>query len=313
MMAAVSDKQRPRRPLPVQFRLQTLFVLFVFVWSSMAAFGLGGIFLAGFLLPVAFLIRRQRDGFITPLGCAVIAIVVAVTFLLLFAPASRAPRGPHRLGYCMNNMKQIAMALQSYQSTNGKFPPAYIADEDGKPMHSWRVFGCPAAEGGRTTTSYVAVVGPRTAWLGEKSQDIMCIYDGSSATILLVEVADSDICWMEPRDLSLDDVLSGDPQRCRALTSHHVGDGYFCDTYLAGSAAFADGSVHFFPGRPKREDLEALLTVDGGEPIDRFRLNLERPPGRINWPHCIGLPIFLISYALLLRKAWAKRPESRNA
>ena len=43
----------------------------------------------------------------------------------------------------LNNLKQIAMALQCYHQANGCFPPAYIADKTGKPMHSWRVLILP--------------------------------------------------------------------------------------------------------------------------------------------------------------------------
>ena len=35
------------------------------------------------------------------------------------------------------------MALQNYHQANGCFPPAYIADKNGKPMHSWRVLILP--------------------------------------------------------------------------------------------------------------------------------------------------------------------------
>ena len=34
-------------------------------------------------------------------------------------------------------------ALQAYHQANGCFPPAYIADKNGKPMHSWRVLILP--------------------------------------------------------------------------------------------------------------------------------------------------------------------------
>ena len=42
-----------------------------------------------------------------------------------------------------NNLRQIALALQSYHQANGCFPPAYVADKNGKPMHSWRVLILP--------------------------------------------------------------------------------------------------------------------------------------------------------------------------
>jgi hypothetical protein len=44
---------------------------------------------------------------------------------------------------CMNNLKQIAFALHNYHDEYDSFPPAYVADQDGKPMHSWRVLILP--------------------------------------------------------------------------------------------------------------------------------------------------------------------------
>ena len=47
---------------------------------------------------------------------------------------------------CKNNLKQIALALHNYHQANGCFPPAYIADKNGRPMHSWRVLILPYLE-----------------------------------------------------------------------------------------------------------------------------------------------------------------------
>jgi hypothetical protein len=44
---------------------------------------------------------------------------------------------------CSANLKQIGFALRSYHDVYRTFPPAYVADEDGRPMHSWRVLILP--------------------------------------------------------------------------------------------------------------------------------------------------------------------------
>lgn len=40
---------------------------------------------------------------------------------------------------CLNNLRHIELALHNYHNAHGCFPPAYIVDESGRPMHSWRV------------------------------------------------------------------------------------------------------------------------------------------------------------------------------
>ena len=47
---------------------------------------------------------------------------------------------------CANNLKQIGLALHAYHERYGVLPPAYVADANGRPMHSWRVLLLPFLE-----------------------------------------------------------------------------------------------------------------------------------------------------------------------
>ena len=47
---------------------------------------------------------------------------------------------------CANNMKQIMLALHNYHDANKAFPAPYRVNEDGKPLHSWRVALLPYLE-----------------------------------------------------------------------------------------------------------------------------------------------------------------------
>ncbi len=42
-----------------------------------------------------------------------------------------------------DNLRRIAAALQSYQNDEGRLPPAVVYDEEGHPLHSWRVLLLP--------------------------------------------------------------------------------------------------------------------------------------------------------------------------
>ena len=111
-------------------------------------------------------------------------------------------------------------------------------------------------------TSYVAVVGPNTAWPGEKSLRLDDFTDGTANTILLVEVADSGIHWLEPRDLHVRQMAPGvNPKSGQGISSVHRG---------GANVVFADGSVHFIRDDITPELLRALLTPAGGEKIERW-------------------------------------------
>ena len=65
-------------------------------------------------------------------------VVLAVVGLLIgmFLPAVGGPREAAPRTVCLNNIRLLSLAMHNYESVNGHLPPAYIADENGKPMHS---------------------------------------------------------------------------------------------------------------------------------------------------------------------------------
>ena len=56
----------------------------------------------------------------------------------LLMPTYRSA-GEARRAQCVNNLKQIGLAMHNYHSIYGQFPPAAITDKNGKPLLSWRV------------------------------------------------------------------------------------------------------------------------------------------------------------------------------
>ena len=47
---------------------------------------------------------------------------------------------------CTAGPKPLCLALHNYHDTYGSLPPAYTVDENGKPLHSWRVLILPYIE-----------------------------------------------------------------------------------------------------------------------------------------------------------------------
>jgi prepilin-type processing-associated H-X9-DG protein len=102
-------------------------------------------------LPPAAQPPAKGSGTGATIGVIAVVCVVAVLgcggiLAALLLPAIQAAREAARRAQCTNNLKQIAIAFHNYHDTYKTFPPAYIPDKDGNPMHSWRVLILPFME-----------------------------------------------------------------------------------------------------------------------------------------------------------------------
>jgi prepilin-type N-terminal cleavage/methylation domain-containing protein len=88
--------------------------------------------------------RRSRPGFTLIELLVVIAIIAVLIALLL--PAVQAAREAARRAQCVNNLKQIGLAMHNYHTVWGALPAAAISDASGRPLLSWRVALLPYLE-----------------------------------------------------------------------------------------------------------------------------------------------------------------------
>ena len=94
---------------------------------------------------------RSRRGFTLIELLVVIAIIAVLIGLLL--PAVQAAREAARRAQCVNNLKQVALAVHNYHDTVGTFPPA----RKGCCWGTWQVFLLPFIEQSAAFNSFNSV------------------------------------------------------------------------------------------------------------------------------------------------------------
>ena len=123
---------------PTMFKPLSEGILGVVLWS---------LFLCVLATPGYFLTLRLTK---SRLWAFMAGIASLAMFFALLPSLEQSPTSVRRT-YCGYNLKEIGLALQNYHDEHKSFPPAYVCDERGQPMHSWRVLILPyLRQDGRT-------------------------------------------------------------------------------------------------------------------------------------------------------------------
>ena len=152
-------------------------------------------------------------------------------------------------------------------------------------------------------TSYVAVTGPGTAWDNHG-------FTGKYRSVVVVEVVNSNINWMEPRDITLEEACrgGGDGSGLGISSYHMTSGGFFFQDEVAGAyGVLSNGHMCFIPAGLPPATLRGLFTgvQDARTLCEDFRPVLRH---RINWTNCAALAVLILSYAVLLFRPRDKFP-----
>ena len=321
----------------MKFRLTSLLWAFALSASALATFGGTGIVVSAIVIGLwaVFFIETRRDS-----AAWLTAMLVAFLLLALLAPAVQSARETSRRLNCINNLKQLSLALLNYESARGEYPAASQSGPNKQHLHSWRywitpylesttfydqydpnrawddpnnskliaktvpmhVYTCPSHDSQNLSTHYFAVVGDNTAWPQDRGRTFREITDGMSNTILLIEAPHKSVPWAKPEDLSFEEAveLLTNPPQDQYF-GHEVDEGFFFEPSQGINVAFCDGRVELLPLPVQKEYAVAMLTANGGEELSTLEMWQARNP-ELDYGRIYGLCMFLaLSLAPLLK------------
>jgi hypothetical protein len=194
-------------------------------------------------------------------------------------------RGASQNAMSRNNLKQIGLAMHNYHDMHSQMPPAILQGADGTALHSWRtailpmvgqngiasridmgkpwnappnqqfnstvvaVYHNPLDSSPLTDTSYVVIVDENAAFHPSKTRAFRDFDDGLSNTIMAIELKNSGINWMEPRDLTIDQAVAA-----------IQGSGEVRINVL-----MVDGAILQVDRTTDAAKLRGMMTINGGE------------------------------------------------
>ena len=234
-------------------------------------------------------IARAGKSFLLLNILGVISVIAMLIALIL--PATRNVRPSSDRAQCLNNLKNITLALIIYAETHKSFPPAYTVDANGNRLHSWRtlilpyldqqalyesidlskpwnepanakaygtelnVFMCPSAKLSKGLTTYLGNAAIDGCFTGDRPRPISEITDSPDQTVLVVEVSPTHaVHWMAPQDADESILLNFRP----GDKSAHIG---------VVNAGFVDGTVHALSVDLDSHVRRSLMTASGNDAI----------------------------------------------
>ena len=244
--------------------------------------------------PPAAASKSKTVFFVLLLTALVLVICIGVVAALVLPAFLKAPEASRRF-VCNENIRNLGLALDEYETQYGMMPPAYTVDANGNRLHSWRTlilpymghqqlydridlskpwddpvnaaarqtaiefFTCPAAAddgAAANRTSYVVIVDKAALFTGSEPKAMADVTDGAANTLLAIEIP--------PGGPAIEWMEPRDlsPQELVERLSKAGNESSHYDGF---HVMFADGRTNFFPNNVDLEQLKAVISRSGGE------------------------------------------------
>ena len=232
-------------------------------------------------------------------------LILMAWFVIRSVPVMQAVKDLSDTSACSGNLRRIGRAVLAYEADHGTFPPAYLADENGQPMHGWRVLILPYLDRQDLYDKYdfhEPWDGPNNSLLADQIGDLYhCPCELETADQWLDEEAGFlDTSYMmvvgrntitdgpsaksmhDVTDVPFDTFLVVETAGSRIhwmaprdLAEKDISQDYYESSqgviwgeHSAGAhAVMCDGSVRIIPDSIERDQLEAMSTISGGESV----------------------------------------------
>ncbi len=234
-------------------------------------------------------------------------LVVVMVAGVLFGLVGIWIRSAHQVARestCASNLRQIGLGFHNYHDFYHRLPFGATPGPDGTAVHSWRMsmmpffeshgihflynfnepwngpenrnlasvfdvatlYACPCRPNAqaKSDANFLVISGLGTAFPADATRSFADIRDGTSHTIIAAESLNTRIHWMEPRDLRIDEMsfVINDNSKPSISSRHSSGP----------AVLFADAKVYRISESIDPDTLKALLTISGGELVDRDHL-----------------------------------------
>jgi|GEM_PF-2759303 len=256
---------------PNRIGLMAMFWVISLLAAGMGAFSVFGLPLAAIVILLWYVRARTRR----------IWSCIFLFYAILLIPTALPPTKKVYRHDCAGRLTKIGTAILNYRADKGHWPPAYVADENGVPEHSWRVlileytnrkdlfdryrfdkpwdspfnqklvnqmpsfYGCTNHTTRPGHTRFSEVIGPNTVWKSDgEFEPGRTLFGFRFPLTAMVCESFEEIPWTKPTDFSAEDLISSFEQNAgRVAAGGHKDETFWAERPHSIPVLYSNGAV----------------------------------------------------------------------